>query len=117
MARPRKNPARTPADIMAEIADEEAHHALLVRDLRDALLAGEDTRSYRRALAETEVSITALRAALDELRHTESAQRQMASEAEAAAITAEAHARHAALLEPLAPPPFPLLFKGNHDVA
>ncbi len=117
MARPRKNPARTPAEIEAKIQEEEEQSALLARDLRDALVAGEDTRSYRKALATTEATIASLRAALDEHRQAESARRHSACAAEASAIAGEAHARFDALLKPLAPPPFPIFSKGDHDAA
>jgi hypothetical protein len=62
MARPRKPATRTTAEIEALIAEEDEQLALLRRDLRDAMIAGEDTRPYRAALAETEANITRLRA-------------------------------------------------------
>ena len=46
MARPRKIPTRSIAELEASIAEEVEQHALLQRDLRDALIAGEDTRPY-----------------------------------------------------------------------
>jgi hypothetical protein len=107
MARPRKNPAQSAQAIEAEIAEEVDQHALLQRDLRDALIAGENTRPYRQALAEIAGKIENLQVRISALRQAEDDRRHVMTAATAEEITAEAVRRHGALLARLDVPAFP----------
>lgn len=117
MGRPRKNPVRTPDELKVMVAEEREQLAMLQRDLRDALIFGESTRALRGAIADTESSIAALRAAMDEALQAEAKSRQFACATEAEAVMSEASNRYITLLAPLVPAPFPELPKGFHHVA
>ena len=119
MARPRKIPTRSIAELKAAIAEESEQHALLQRDLHDALVAGENTSPYRRALAETGEVLAELRAALEGARRVAAEAREAACREDAASVLAEAQARHSVLLEPLRAPSFPLPIEKEiaHDLA
>lgn len=106
MARPRKILVRTTAEIESGLTEEGEQLALLQRDLRDALVLGEATRSLRGAIADTEKSIASLRAELDGAHALESTRRQAEIEADAAAICEEASAAHVAFLACLEVPHF-----------
>ncbi len=101
MARPRKIPTRSIAEIESAFAEEMGQLSLLQRDLRDALVLRENTRSYRAALAETEREVASLRAALENARALEAARRQEEVAADAAALIEEANTAHAAFLATL----------------
>jgi hypothetical protein len=107
MGRPSKQRWRSPAEVGVEIAQEVAQHDLLQRDLRDALVAGENTRPYRHALAETGEKIANLRATLAGLIEAEAARRHAVASATARQIAAESGRRHVALMAQLDAPSFP----------
>jgi len=112
MGRPARQRLPSPAELKAAIAEEVAQHDLLQRDLRDALVAGEDTRPYRQALAEIGEKIAKLRAKLAGLEATEAERRQALTAATAAEIAAESRRRHVDLLARLDVPVFPKICEG-----
>jgi hypothetical protein len=112
MGRPSKQRWRSPAEVEVEIAQEVAQHDLLQRDLRDALVAGENTRPYRHALAETGEKIAKLRATLAGLEAAEAERRRAFAASTAAEIAAESHRRHVDLLARLDAPVFPKICEG-----
>lgn len=108
MGRPAKVRLRTAAQIDEDIAAEVAQHALLLRDLGDALLAGENTAPYRGAIAAIGEKIRSLRAALDEINEAEEARRSAEALRNASEIFGEAERRHVALVDGLKIPPSPM---------
>jgi CHASE3 domain sensor protein len=108
MGRPAKQKLRSPVEIEAEIADDLAQHALLHSDLRDALIAGEDTRPYRQAIVEIGEKVADLRNTLAGLNEAESERRRTLAAATALEIAGEAQRRHAELMSRLQVPSFPL---------
>jgi hypothetical protein len=107
MGRPAKARFRAPADIEEEIAREAAQHAALQSDLRDALLAGENTAPYREAIAAIGEKILSLRTTLEAGRQADEGRRLAVAAEEVGQIVAEAERRHAALLEGLQVPSTP----------
>ena len=107
MARPRKNSAQSAQAIEAEIAEEAAQHALLQRDLTEALVAGENTRPYRQALAEIGRKIEHLHAKMGAIRQAEDDRRHALTVTTAEEITAEAMRRHADMMARLDAPALP----------
>jgi hypothetical protein len=97
------------ADIEAEIAEEMAQEHLLERDLKDALLAGENTRPYRHALDEIGKKIAHLRQNLMAAHEAEAERRYALSAATAAEISAESGRRHVELLARLDAPAVPTI--------
>jgi hypothetical protein len=112
MGRPAKQKWRSPEEIKAAIVEEVAQHDLLQRDLRDALVAGEDSRPYRQAIAETGEKIAKLRATLAGLEAAEAERRRAFAASTAAEIAAESHRRHVDLLARLDAPVFPKICEG-----
>ncbi len=98
MGRRSKTQPRTAAEIEYEIIEQAEHHALLVNDLQDALLAGENTRSYREAIAAIGDKIHRLRTRLEEVKSSELQQRRASTATLAAEMLAESHRRHRILL-------------------
>lgn len=107
MGRPAKSRWRSPAEIEAAIAEEVAQHTLLQSDLREALVAGENTRPYRLSIAEIGEKIADLRDALAGLNAAEAERRRALMSTAALEIAAESHRRHIDLLASLDAPAFP----------
>jgi hypothetical protein len=109
MGRPRKNATQAAAAIEAEISEETAQQALLKKDLREALIAGENSRPYRAALDEIAEKIAQLQSKLAVLQEAEAERRRALTAATAVEIAAESSRRHIDFLSRLDIPALPKL--------
>jgi len=111
MSRPRHGRAIAADDLRAEIESERTQLALLSADLRDALVAGENTAPYRQAIGALGKTISALEQKLAAAEAAAIARRQAIREVTATEIVAESASRHAAIVAAFAPPPCPEIMK------
>ena len=112
MARVTQRKGLTLAEVEAAIAVEIKQQALLQDDLQEALVAAEDTRPFRKALAEIAESLRRLQLERFNLEQEAAAQQRASITSTAREVLYEAHQRHADLLSTLVLPPHPTL-KGS----
>jgi len=100
-------PPPSPEALLADIEEETALHRSLQVDLKDALLAGENTSPYRRTIADLGEKIARLRSQYDASLEAEGERRRAAIAVTAREISEGARRRFTGILESLTPPPPP----------